>query len=974
MNDLGVMQHLLHAFLTGENIHEAEEYYAALLTADPIHVVQVLFDSISQSTKDRSLQFILLSRIFLSFGHRFCEVSDDAFHHWILTTLMTHLSSPAFSLKERRHLAFLVSRASAVYRDWPELPDFLLRLCNDPDFEIAATGIDCLGLCAENKSRLLPDEAYVDLLTRLISFPKQLTIGPSLRLLYAVVRNSDSPEIYHLLLDGILPILHAFLDSPIISHLMSNFCSFLENSQKIMKQLCPSLIRAMMEIMNDRRLPDELRICSGYIIELLLARCPELFTSNELALEIFDLCVNHFSELKVAQDVLSQVAEIFGGTIDFILHCADAFISFEGQQAFAFDILGICFPSCVSHFAFSFQEWVMPSLLVGCGHSNEAIREHAFSMLADVLRALPSCEFHNAPLLDIIHLILHALSCETNSVALSSELRALSKFCRYCFVPSLHPVGDIIAACDHFFPTDNKLALVTCYRDLVDGGCCLSEQSVAFLISILQGPPEGPVFFKVLGSIHSFLTLFPTSIVPVVESFLVHFLEDCVLDDLNPNDLQALHRVLLGIGNRNPEGAFPLFGRFLEHDLRKATVPLPVCEMETSEPLLWDCETFVDAARNVAVQAHECDLRERRLLLFDLLEAICACPAAAAAHGAALGDLACGLLVGHLWDALTPIALDIACAAVSLCPGLPEVLLGPLINIVDLRPTEKTHILHTLAAVISALQAPDVPGVIAFVRDQILRGAAGHRVDEQRCDAIGDVRYYHLDFEEGSLEHAILLVVHSVENHPAYPMTLADLLRSLFHYTESFISKLVLMLAADYIRLPAVDPAVIAETIAYCEAQLNICRDFRQFTLCVIGVFLLHRVFTVQQFLRFVDCALSIVGENPPQIVGDAGLIALMIGVLSYGSECDCEAIVQLLINRGPGISIWYMSDLFPDDIARTLVGLLRNVSPLSSGLARGMALDVLRHQQKLSPQVRQVLTDAVQVFESATGEIMETT
>jgi hypothetical protein len=646
----------------------------------------------------------------------------------------------------------------------------------------------------------------------------------------------------------------------------------------------------MMEILVNQQLPEGLRTSSSYILELVMFRHPDLFIPESLALQIFDVCVNLFSELAIAREILQKAALIFGGTAEFAFHCSQFFSSFEGQNPIAFDILGICFADCVSHFEF---ESIIPSLQTGISHPNPEIRSSAFSMLSKILTLISD---DDTPILEII---LQTLSIEMNPIALSSEFSALSKFTKHCLRPSVHPILEIINICDHYFPTDNKLLIISCYRNLVNAGCRLSDCGISFLISILEGPPRGPVFFKVLSGFNIFVKLFPSFTIP--ENW-----------DFEP-------QALLVFQKSDPDVLSAAFGKLLE-------------------------------SKTVA-----------RKLLLNILQVVRTYPNIATEHEFALAELVIALVSTDLSERVIPIALKIARIAAGICRELPNRLIEPLVKLIERNPNHKAHILRTLANVIEILQVEEIDQVMEFAKEQIHRVA----VDEQRWKTINDVRHARCDFEEKSVECAILDVVHSVEKHREYAGKLAGFLRSLFQYKETVFVKMTLMLAIDYVRLSERERGVIEEIIEYCERQLEFGIEWRYFTLWIVGVLIVQKVFDVQEFGRFMNFVIQIREEEK----GNVELI-LLFGVVFYGEDCECREIEEFVFVNRDEITVWPMGELFPNEVAMAVVRLLGSFGKLSVKLGWTMALELLREKEKLDVEMQRYLSETLHAFEDGIEEI----
>jgi hypothetical protein len=280
--DDSVADELLHAFVTGEQIDQAQEYYNRLLAENPASVVQMLLHVVDHSREHRSLALVLLGRLFSSHGHLLSEIQDSSFHADILPHVTSHLNSRELTSAERRHLAFLMSRVSVVYSAPSGLSDFLFQLANSPDPEIAASGLDCLGLCIENKSLSAPAaSAMFHLLEPHFHSPHVATIAPSLRLLYAILQHSSVWDECHRLLEYLIPVLHCRLSSPVLrSEILPNLCTFLENSLRACGLLAPLLLQPLMDLARDPSLEDAVRTCVLFALELLVCRQPEDFMAD----------------------------------------------------------------------------------------------------------------------------------------------------------------------------------------------------------------------------------------------------------------------------------------------------------------------------------------------------------------------------------------------------------------------------------------------------------------------------------------------------------------------------------------------------------------------------------------------------------------------------------------------------------------------------------------------------------------------
>jgi hypothetical protein len=318
MDDDEFLESLLLALATGNGIAEAEEYYNNIVQSNPVHMVELLFAAISDSSPSRVSALILLGHTFSSLGSQSHEIPDPVFHLSVAATLLTHFQSPHFSTDERRHLSYVTSLASMIYSDWPNFVPFLLALSVDSNPEIASSALDCFALCIENRSRELPSGGVLfPIFQRLFSAPHPSSAAASLRLLYAAFHNSSECQSF---VSSIVPIVMDFIASPSGHTLMANLCTFLETFSDIPESLATAIIRPMMDVVGERTLSDGTRTSAFYVLDLVLEKNAELFAEDNLGIALFDLCVALFSDLPAAGDTLARAATVFGGTVEYALH------------------------------------------------------------------------------------------------------------------------------------------------------------------------------------------------------------------------------------------------------------------------------------------------------------------------------------------------------------------------------------------------------------------------------------------------------------------------------------------------------------------------------------------------------------------------------------------------------------------------------------------------------------------------------
>jgi hypothetical protein len=622
-----------------------------------------------------------------------------------------------------------------------------------------------------------------------------------------------------------------------------------------------------------------------------------------------------------------------------------------------------------------FDEDVMPQLIAGAVHASEGVRAAAFGMIANVLKALPALGLHDAPLPQIASVILGALERETSVAALSAELGALARFCGYHRGLDLPFTQEILAACDHFGCSPERahqLAVVACYRDLAESGCMLSERASAFLCGVLQKRPDERLFFKVLASIDTFLDAFPIAIVTAMQAYL----SVCDIDALAWKE----RRAVFALACRIPDAVAPFYAPLLNRALVGASRPFDLRVFPTSEldpATLTDHEIYVDAARNVAIGVAVDDLQERAAMLLDLRWFILAAPQAALDQAAPIRELGRALLAAHIWDTITPAFLKFLRAAVTVCEGFADEIFEPLIVIVVARPfvaDVNARFTRAVTAIAAALADPEawVETLVGFARDQLWRAQESLQIVDDRCAAIEDVRNYQADFESCSIELGLLKLLRSLARWRSYANLVGNLLHELYQTRTPFLRKMALVLAADYMKFEQPDPVMLAETVAFCVFEFEQGTEFRYISFTVLGIGFLQRVFDFELFQRFFTTFVEMLRIGIVRPVCSAGLVAILMGVIGYDGIRDMSAPIALLMEQRESFSGGLATCLFPDNFVLAITTLLQKIGPLSVTVGWHLTRE-LRKSSEISDEAREVVVQALRVFEEHVSELQTT-
>jgi hypothetical protein len=830
---------------------------------------------------------------------RFSDIHVPEFHSQVMTILMGYLSCADFFADERRHVSSLISNAACVYTEWPELTPSLIALSTCDVTDIAATAIDCLGLCAVNHSPVLDDDVYVTVLASLWLVRHEHTIAPTLRLLYAAFGNSERRSCYRDFANAANASYADFCSSPVFQTLLYDLSDFLERCPAYTEFLGAPFVRFTLQCAGnvDGRVDDNARVRAFYLLELLIAHSPEFFMEDGLSLAVADLCAAFLPHFEIVRDVLRKASDVFGGTSDFCMRCADLLISSGGSDASLFDFFGVCFPSVVNHLAAFFSDIVLAPLLSGASHASADVRASAFAALEQILASLPHRQCHNAPLEELLSLILDALLREAAPDAVSAELWALASFCRSSFDASAHDASAILSACEALFPAGDRRAILSCYQSLAESGVRLSDAAVGAVLDVVRGGPDDSLFVGALSCAAALLRGAAPAVGASLAAFLIDAASACDTnaDALSAREVLDLLRALAAVHETAADASGAL----------ARVMALALTRLSAAAAAPWEGD----------------DLSERRRLLDGLVLAARACDAAAAAHRPALAGLACALLAESAPAALAPAALKLARAAAA--PDVADALAAALARAAE-RPALAARALDALAVAVAEMPAPDAHAVLAFARGRIAGAAAARAAEAARGHALEDVRENGIAFEPRSVELAIVRVARALARATGYAEALADFIRACFADGDPFVVRIAFVLAADYARADGAEQAVVAAAVALVEGMIEREDDCLYFAFTVVAALLAEHVLDGRKAHELMRRAMESATDPERPVTGQ--LVALFCGAVAYGDEFDCGAVFEVVAASVEKMGRVYMEILFPDQVVRVIVTLLARV------------------------------------------------
>jgi hypothetical protein len=331
-----------------------------------------------------------------------------------------------------------------------------------------------------------------------------------------------------------------------------------------------------------------------------------------------------------------------------------------------------------------------------------------------------------------------------------------------------------------------------------------------------------------------------------------------------------------------------------------------------------------------------------------------------------------------LWRRVAPAVLKFLRVAVTVCEGIADEIFETIVAIAsegtfpaDLQP----RFTRAVTEIADALAHPEtrVEVIVEFARNQLWRAQEEFQTVDERCAAIEDVRNCRADFDNGSIELAILRLLRSLARSPAYPNVVCNLLRELYQSRTPFLSKMALVLAADHINLKQPDMQMLAETVAFCMAELEQESEFRYIAFTVLGIGFLQRVFDIELFKRFVNMFVEMLQTDVGPLSCSAGLVAVLMGVIGYDGIEDMSAPIALLIEHRASFTCGLATWLFPDSIVCVVTALLQKIGPLSRTVGWDLALE-LTESSELSDEDQERVALVLRLFEEQISQLQATT